>query len=225
LWQNNEQKLPKKMKITKIDITEYQQFKNFVLDLTYPEGHAKAGQPLDKVCFIGQSGTGKTTLLNLIEDFVGNAYDFQKDYNTVYPVSASFCVYSEYAKLSKKEKEFKSQILCLYKDAKAKIHKDVNPHQLRLNPPKDFIFNSNNLVGLNNRIKKYLVYIAADILSNYQYFTKTEKEEKPIIGLSTPPKKPIGEYPISIEYQKSIKIDNNTKIDNWKYVFKGNRHF
>jgi predicted ATPase len=58
------------MKITKIDITQYQQFKNFVLDLTYPEGHAKAGQPLDKVCFIGQSGTGKTTLLNLIEDFL-----------------------------------------------------------------------------------------------------------------------------------------------------------
>ncbi len=54
------------MKISKIEIKEYNQFRNFSLDLTYPAGHAKAGQPLDKVCFIGQSGTGKTTILNEI---------------------------------------------------------------------------------------------------------------------------------------------------------------
>ncbi len=57
------------MKITGIDIGEYRQFKNIKFDFTYPEGHAKAGLPLDKVCFIGQSGTGKTTLLNVIWDF------------------------------------------------------------------------------------------------------------------------------------------------------------
>lgn len=57
------------MKITGIEIGEYRQFKNIKLDFTYPESHAKAGQPLEKVCFIGQSGTGKTTLLNIIWDF------------------------------------------------------------------------------------------------------------------------------------------------------------
>lgn len=51
------------MKIKRITLENYQQFRNFTLDLTYPEGHPKAGQPLDKICFIGQSGTGKTTLL------------------------------------------------------------------------------------------------------------------------------------------------------------------
>jgi predicted ATPase len=54
------------MKVSRIEIKDFQQFKDFELDLTYPEGHPKAGQPLDKVCFIGQSGTGKTTLLNWI---------------------------------------------------------------------------------------------------------------------------------------------------------------
>lgn len=54
------------MKIAKIQIGDYLQFKNLNLDLTYPEGHEKAGKPLDKVCFIGQSGTGKTSLLNLV---------------------------------------------------------------------------------------------------------------------------------------------------------------
>jgi len=55
-----------KMKISHIEIERFRQFQNFQLDLTYPAGHEKAGQALDKVCFIGQSGTGKTTLLELL---------------------------------------------------------------------------------------------------------------------------------------------------------------
>ena len=58
------------MKISKIHIKDFHQFKDFTLDLTYPQGHEKAGQPLDKVCFIGQSGTGKTSLLELIPLFL-----------------------------------------------------------------------------------------------------------------------------------------------------------
>jgi len=53
------------MKISKIDITDYNQFKNLKLDLTYPKGHKKEGQALDKICFLGQSGTGKTSLLTI----------------------------------------------------------------------------------------------------------------------------------------------------------------
>lgn len=58
------------MKISKIEIKDFHQFKDFTLDLTYPKGHEKEGKPLDKVCFIGQSGTGKTTLLELIPYFL-----------------------------------------------------------------------------------------------------------------------------------------------------------
>jgi predicted ATP-dependent endonuclease of OLD family len=58
------------MKISKIHIKDFHQFKDFTLDLTYPKGHKKEGQPLDKVCFIGQSGTGKTSLLELIPMFL-----------------------------------------------------------------------------------------------------------------------------------------------------------
>ena len=61
------------MKITKIEIKDFHQFKDVTIDLTYPKGHEKEGKPLDKVCFIGQSGTGKTTLLELIPHFV---YDY-----------------------------------------------------------------------------------------------------------------------------------------------------
>lgn len=52
------------MKVKSLSIKDFNQFKDFELDLTYPAGHPKAGLPLDKVCIIGQSGTGKTSLLN-----------------------------------------------------------------------------------------------------------------------------------------------------------------
>jgi energy-coupling factor transporter ATP-binding protein EcfA2 len=64
------------MKVRSIHIPDLFHFKDFYLDLTYPKGHAKAGQPLDKVCIIGQSGTGKTTLLKLISvlSYTGGNY-------------------------------------------------------------------------------------------------------------------------------------------------------
>ena len=69
------------MKVSRIEIKDFNQFKNIDIDLTYPKGHTKAGQPLDKVCFIGQSGTGKTTLLNLIGGHSYRLDHFQNDYD------------------------------------------------------------------------------------------------------------------------------------------------
>lgn len=59
------------MKLTELSIYDFLRFKDVKLDFTYPPGHKNAGQPLHKVCFIGQSGTGKTSLLNLIKNIVG----------------------------------------------------------------------------------------------------------------------------------------------------------
>jgi len=56
------------MKIEYLEIKNYKQFSDLTLDLTYPKGHKKEGEPLDKICIIGQSGTGKTNLLEIIRD-------------------------------------------------------------------------------------------------------------------------------------------------------------
>jgi len=80
------------MKLTELHIKDYNQFEDFKLDLTYPKGHPKAGQALDKVCFIGQSGTGKTSLIELlIESVLLTAklsnYTFHKQQNNAYSIN------------------------------------------------------------------------------------------------------------------------------------------
>jgi len=67
------------MKISRLAIADYQQFKWLDLDLTYRKGHPKAGQPLDKVCFIGANGTGKTTLLEILDTRLHGQYSFPKN--------------------------------------------------------------------------------------------------------------------------------------------------
>ncbi|WP_396154655.1 AAA family ATPase [Flavobacterium macrobrachii] len=59
------------MKISKLHIDQFRHLENLDFDFTYPEDFhivEKRGKPLDKICFIGQSATGKTSLLELILD-------------------------------------------------------------------------------------------------------------------------------------------------------------
>jgi hypothetical protein len=65
------------VKITQIKFANYLHFKKgLVLDLTYPLGHELAGKPLNRVCVIGQSGTGKTSILNIIKCFTAENDQF-----------------------------------------------------------------------------------------------------------------------------------------------------
>lgn len=54
------------MKICSIYIKGFQQFQDTFLDFTHPD----TGLPLDKICFIGRNGTGKSTILNIIKYFL-----------------------------------------------------------------------------------------------------------------------------------------------------------
>ncbi|MCW2117782.1 AAA family ATPase [Flavobacterium sp. 7A] len=69
------------MKISKLHIEQYRHLENLDFDFTYPldyKDKAKAGKPLDKICFIGQSATGKTGLLELIYEQVCNLHKAYK---------------------------------------------------------------------------------------------------------------------------------------------------
>ena len=55
------------MKISKLHIDQFRHLENLDFDFTYQSGERK-GQPLDKICFIGQSARGKTGILELIKE-------------------------------------------------------------------------------------------------------------------------------------------------------------
>nr|WP_315202209.1 AAA family ATPase [uncultured Flavobacterium sp.] len=59
------------MKISKLHIDQFRHLENLDFDFTYQSGERK-GEPLDKICFIGQSATGKTGLLELIYEHTVN---------------------------------------------------------------------------------------------------------------------------------------------------------
>ncbi|MEZ0129784.1 AAA family ATPase [Flavobacterium sp. LBUM151] len=66
------------MKISKLHIDQFRHLENLNFDFTYPEDfhvEEKRGKPLDKICFIGQSATGKTGLLELINNSISQFYD------------------------------------------------------------------------------------------------------------------------------------------------------
>jgi predicted ATP-dependent endonuclease of OLD family len=64
------------MKISKLHIDQFRHLENLDFDFTYQSGERK-GQPLDKICFIGQSATGKTGLLELIYDYSSNILNLE----------------------------------------------------------------------------------------------------------------------------------------------------
>lgn len=62
------------MKISKLHIDQFRHLENLEFDFTYQSGERK-GLPLDKICFIGQSATGKTGLLELFFDYINYTFN------------------------------------------------------------------------------------------------------------------------------------------------------
>ncbi|HUN17741.1 MAG TPA: AAA family ATPase [Saprospiraceae bacterium] len=58
------------MRIKKLSISNFRHFENLEFDFTYQTGERK-GQSLDKICIIGQSATGKTSILEFLKWKIG----------------------------------------------------------------------------------------------------------------------------------------------------------
>jgi len=63
------------MKITNIYIRDFEQFQNVELDFTDPG----TGNPLEKICFIGRNGTGKSKILRMLNGFFNSVLFNLKD--------------------------------------------------------------------------------------------------------------------------------------------------
>lgn len=88
------------MKISKLHIDQFRHLENLGFDFTYPKDfhiEEKRGKPLEKICFIGQSATGKTSLLELIDikthnnSYIDYPVEFQH-VSSLEKLKASLCV-------------------------------------------------------------------------------------------------------------------------------------
>lgn len=154
------------MKISKLHIDQFRHLENLDFDFTYPEDFhiaEKRGKPLDKICFIGQSATGKTGLLELIYEqfsFINNLFVDEKSYsklNNTKPLKGNikfnlddYSIELNNQKLQIKEKTYNSR---KYEDGK--------------------IYESGELFK-NPDEKKRLFYYKANIISeeNLDFFSK-----------------------------------------------------
>lgn len=138
------------MKILNLHIDQFRHLENLDFDFTYQSGERK-GQPLDKICFIGQSATGKTSLLELIYDRI-NSLD---DLKIISP--NQIIAFGPYLKLDV-ELDFKSD-LKTYKHLKSGVFIDNQKFE---------IYEGNFSGSYQNFIEKRkekIIFIASEILS------------------------------------------------------------
>lgn len=140
------------MKIKYLEIKNYKQFKDVTLDLTYPEGHKKAGEPLDKICIIGQSGTGKTNLLNIIKKSV---IDFSEHKSSYKPFS-NFIGESTDDKYITTEFISKSniKIKTLFTEKKSEINFEKNQNNILEDTEKNYFIGTKDYSLFNNKSPK-----------------------------------------------------------------------
>lgn len=140
------------MKIKYLEIKNYKQFKDLTLDLTYPLGHPKVGEPLDKICIIGQSGTGKTNLLNVIKKSV---IDFSAHKSSYKPFS-KFIGESTDDKYITTEFFSKSNIKVktLFTENKSEINFEKNKDNLLEDTEKNYFIGTKDYSLLNNKNPK-----------------------------------------------------------------------
>ncbi len=157
------------MKITQINIKDYNQFQNLTLDLTYPKGHEKEDQALEKICFIGQSGTGKTSLLNVLRAMLTTPF-LQTALSEKYQNSnMNHIVITSYFKEVKSVTEIREGKIS-FRDLKT----DVNPTKFM----EDFYLGKNILICFPAEIINNINQILAEKSPHPSSILKTVTEMK-----------------------------------------------
>jgi len=136
------------MKLKSLHIDSYKHLQNLKFDFTYPEGHAKFGQPLEKICIIGQSATGKTSVLELIKDSISKI-------DSVEIINGKFF-------MKHFELPFDGRLEFFYEDQILKISKDIiNLNGLEF---KNISGASGTITRLfNTRLR--LLYLSSEVIS------------------------------------------------------------
>lgn len=139
------------MKLKKLNINSYLHLKDLEFDFTYPENHEKAGQPLEKICFIGQSATGKTNLLNFIKTIIERILNIEIDSNNDISFFDIFYIDADF-EIEINKNLFTIKDKTLYIDSEKK-HISVLPKEYDLFPEKHPIYNIKSDIVSEQNIK------------------------------------------------------------------------
>lgn len=137
------------MNISKLNIDSYKHLQNINFDFTYPNGHEREGELLNKVCIIGQSATGKTSVLELIKNSVSYLDKLEIVNNNYFWDKLNF--------------KFDGELEFFSKNSRIHLAKD-----LVTKSGTKFLYNSE--VGgsikklIDNELK--LLYLSSDLISN-----------------------------------------------------------
>jgi len=208
------------MKITKIIIPDNQQFQNFELELTYPELHAKAGKPLDKICFIGRNGTGKSTILQTIANFLSSFENPEDDFDFEQLIIQILFNDKKYFVLPQIEtidnSDIEEKIVYLI-SAKIEEKKDW---------VSDLLENELNTTEFENLYKEYiaerftLAEFKQKVLKNAQtIFSPAESHKNLLLEIDKTPKTDVNEALELFKIQPDFHyISNETVNEFWKYL-------
>jgi ABC-type polar amino acid transport system ATPase subunit len=185
------------MKISKLNIEQYKHLENLDFDFTYQTGKRK-GQPLDKICFIGQSATGKTNLLELLFSLTEQSLNQN--------IIGNSLIYTD-----KFEKKLSGELIINFKSEIYKIKNGITTYKERTYSVKNQGGIINDLIPYNE--KSNLFFFKSNIISdeNISIFT-----ENPIDLIDKHPN-------IVDKHGNGIVtiFDNNVPKETWIFLIKG----
>jgi predicted ATP-dependent endonuclease of OLD family len=149
------------MKISKLHIDSYRHLENLDFDFTYPKDfhiEEKRGKPLDKICFIGQSASGKTSLLEIIKE--------------QHIAVKSLVAMGEHFSYKSVIQKFNGSVSFHFNNSLV----EINKNQLRFNSNVYSYIKNGSFSNLLNEedAKRYLYYFKANLISedNLDIFSK-----------------------------------------------------
>lgn len=137
------------MKISKLNIDSYKHLQNINFDFTYPDGHENAGKPLKKICIIGQSATGKTSILELVKKSIVYLDEVEVINNNFF--------------ISRFDSNFDGELEYFLKDAKIQLAKNFITDNGRKLYYDSGVGGSISKV-INDKIR--LLYLSTELISN-----------------------------------------------------------
>jgi hypothetical protein len=184
------------MKILKLEIEQYKHLENLEFDFTYQSGERK-GQPLDKICFIGQSATGKTNLLELLLSLTEQALNEGVIGESLSPLNII-------------DKKFKGELIINFKTAIYTTKNGVTNYK-----EKQYRrINKGGMVRdlISNNEKSNLLFLKSNIISDENISIFTENPKDLIVKL-----------PNIVDQHKNgivTVFDTKVSINTWLFLIK-----